>query len=627
MRRSYWLAALCLLTFALSWAYVVYYLRGGPRIIDATSYWLEARALSGGQLSFTVPDPSASFRGRFLLSSADGRELSVLFPPGYPLLLALGMLVGAPLLVGPLLGALLVAATYFLARRVSADPKLPWLAAVLSALCAALRYHSADTMSHALSALLMCLALGLSLQPKLRAAPWLCGLCLGWLAATRPVDAAVAGALCGFAWRGAGAASWLRLGLGVLPGIGLLLLHQRAATGSWLGSTQLAYYALADAPPGCFRYGFGEGIGCRFEHGEFVTRYLPEGYGLRAALRNLFVHLGLFTIDATNAVPLTLLGAYAAYRHLRSPLGLLGAGVVLQALAYVPFYFDGNYPGGGARFLAPAIPLCQILVAKAALDLRLQRWVAPAALAGFLLHARLGHEQLREREGGRPMFEPAVLAKAGVTSGLVLVDTDHGFNLGHDPGADPRTGVLVARRHGDAHDLKLHEALGRPLTHRYVYDLTGKNAPSVVPYSPASTHRFEAEAEWPALLERGSAYPTHFPCASGRRGLRLLPGTVVRLPVSPSGSPSDALQAQARQLDAWRPMTVTLGWFSTRAGKSELTAGWAGGERIKLSAEGPGCTAFSLPGPPPRPSSLEVELFVGGEGALDYVDVADPRSP
>ena len=45
MRRSFWLAALCLLAFGLSYAYVSYYLRGGPRIIDATSYWLEARSL------------------------------------------------------------------------------------------------------------------------------------------------------------------------------------------------------------------------------------------------------------------------------------------------------------------------------------------------------------------------------------------------------------------------------------------------------------------------------------------------------------------------------------------------------------------------------------------------------
>src|SRR5262245_50644126 len=102
MRRSYWLAALCLLALVLSWAYLVYYLRGGPRIIDATSYFLEARSLAQGSFSLPALEPEASFRGRFLLPSPEGQRLSVIFPPGYPLLLALGMLMGAPLLVGPL---------------------------------------------------------------------------------------------------------------------------------------------------------------------------------------------------------------------------------------------------------------------------------------------------------------------------------------------------------------------------------------------------------------------------------------------------------------------------------------------------------------------------------------------
>ena len=47
-RRGRWLAALCALAFALSWAYLHVYLRGGPRIIDATSYFLEARSLAAG---------------------------------------------------------------------------------------------------------------------------------------------------------------------------------------------------------------------------------------------------------------------------------------------------------------------------------------------------------------------------------------------------------------------------------------------------------------------------------------------------------------------------------------------------------------------------------------------------
>ena len=47
--------------------YLHHYLNGGPRIVDATSYFLQGRALAEGKLAFEVPDPSASFRGRFTL--------------------------------------------------------------------------------------------------------------------------------------------------------------------------------------------------------------------------------------------------------------------------------------------------------------------------------------------------------------------------------------------------------------------------------------------------------------------------------------------------------------------------------------------------------------------------------
>lgn len=608
MRRSLWLAGLCCAAFALSWLYLQSYLRGGPRIIDATSYFLEARSLAAGSFSFHVPDPSAAFRGRFLLSSADGHQLGVIFPPGYPLVLSLGMRLGAPLLVGPLLGALLVLATYRLARALDQAPKVAMLAATLSVLCGALRYHTADTMSHGLAALLTCGALTWALEPGARRAPLLAGGCLGLLAATRPVTAVVALLVASYLMRQRPWRAWTLLVLGTLPGVALLLLHQRALTGHWLGSTQLAYYAVSDAPAGCFRYGFGSGIGCRFEHGDYVSHYLPNGYGFWPALRNFAVHLRVFASDATNLAPLTLLALVALFKHRRTPLALGGYAILLQALAYVPFYFDGNYPGGGARFLAEMIPLAQIAVARAAWDLRLG-WLAPAlSLLSFAAVARHGHEELRAREGGRPMFERSVLEKAGVQRGLVLVDTDHGFNLGHDPNAtDPRSSVVVARARGDAHDRELYERLGAPPTYRYDFDLKGGRAPRLVPYVPSPSSRFEGEADWPALLVRGSAYPTHYPCASGGRGLRLLPGSALAVPLSLPGSQ--------------RP--IHLGWLAKTGQGAQLKVSWgslASSQALRLP--GPGCASVLIAGPLPG-SPTPSALFIGleqGEGAIDFVD-------
>ncbi|RYZ06906.1 MAG: hypothetical protein EOO73_14035 [Myxococcales bacterium] len=605
MRRRLTLAALCLLAFALSCAYVRFYLRGGPRIIDATSYFLAARSLAAGSFTFSVPDPSAAFRGRFLLATDDGHALGVIFPPGYPFVLSLAVRLGAPLLLGPALGAALVAATYALARALGQSAKVAMLASALSVCSAALRYHTADTMSHGLSALLATSALAAALRAERRAFAGAAGLCLGLLIATRPVSGAAMGVLVAWVLRRRWQ-HWPALLLGGLPGVLLLLFQQRALTGEWLGSTQLAYYAVSDAPAGCFRYGFGAGVGCRFEHGDYVARYLPDGFGAYHALRTLLVRLWLFTTDATNLAPLTLLGAYALARHRRSPLAWLGLGIALQALLYVPFYFDGNYPGGGARFLCEVIPFAQILVARAAWDLRLGWLAVPGALLTFALHGHRAHTELARREGGRPMFEPSVVSAAGITRGLLWVDTDHGFNLGHDPRVKtPNQGWLVARRRGDAHDRELYDLFGAPPSYRYVFDASGRNPPALVGYVPPAVPKLEAEAEWPALVDGGSTYPVHVPCASGGRALRLQPGT--RL-VFPAASP---------ELDRG----AVLGWAAKTPAGARLEVRWQSplSAPLQTTVAGPGCAQVRVPGRPPGARSPLLVELLSGEGAVDFV--------
>jgi hypothetical protein len=199
-------------------------------------------------------------------------------------------------------------------------------------------------------------------------------------------------------------------------------------------------------------------------------------------------------------------------------------------LAYVPFYFDGSYPGGGARLFADVLPLEHVLLAWVLTRWRVGKWVVPVALAGFAVGASHDHAALREREGGRPMFEPDTLRQHGVTHGLVFVNTDHGFNLGHDPSVqDASGGVVVARRHGDAHDRLLWERLGRPQSFRYDYDPFSAGSLGVLrAYEPGGMDptRFEAEALWPARdVLAGWIHPTHVGsgCASHGQGLRLRP--------------------------------------------------------------------------------------------------------
>ncbi len=623
------LPALALGASLLSFGYIAHYLRGGPRIIDATSYYLQARAMAHGYFSFPLLAPSGSFRGRFLLAPGD-HSLAVIFPPGYAALLAAGFLIHAPMAVGPFLAALIVLCTYALAREVSGRSDVALLAAGLSVVCAALRYHTADTMSHGLSGLLLCGTTWLALRAR-RSDALLCGLGCGWLLATRPITGLVALVLsASLLVRSPRRA--LCFALGLIPGTLLLLCYQRATTGSFWGSTQLAYYALADGPPGCFRYGFGPRIGCLFEHGEYVRARLPNGYGPSQALRVTLRRLAVHSIDIANAAPLALLipaGAWLGRKARGVPTIFFGClGLVL---AYAPFYFDASYPGGGARLFADLLPLEHVLLALAVVHLRLRAFALPLSLAGFALHASFSHRALAEREGGRPMFETEVLTRAHVTHGLIFVDTDHGFNLGHDPGqANAQRGLVIARYEHDAHDLVLWNRLGRPASYRYSYQPSASDGhPELLPYTPdAARFRTEAESEWPPLAVRGGwAQPDFFPCASSGRSLHLQPSS------SPAGMSVD-FELLAPDSS---PHTLYLGWIRAAGPPTTLTLRPGTADVVPGPAEEqglmPGAASLQVAGGAPACLELDFGLVTvpGGAqrfrltasrlGMLDYVEV------
>jgi hypothetical protein len=242
------IGAAALVAAALSALYVAVVLRGGPRIVDATTYLLEARALAHGWLAWGPAEPSASVAGRFLVRDAlgDGTHLAGIFPPGWPALLAAFVAMGAPMASGPVLAAAATLATAWLGHEmarhldVRGHAVIAPAAAAVSAVCACLRYHTADTMSHGLAAALLAVALAGALRARRDARVALrlvVGLALGWLVATRPVSGAAV-ALLVLATARRRPAELAAIAAGAVPGIALLLAHQRAATGAWLSSSQ-----------------------------------------------------------------------------------------------------------------------------------------------------------------------------------------------------------------------------------------------------------------------------------------------------------------------------------------------------------------------------------------------------
>jgi hypothetical protein len=534
---------------ALSLLYFRDFLRGGPRIIDATAYLLEARTFASGAFTFRPPVPSDLFVGRFLLRAAEApAEIGVIFPPGYPVVLALFERLASYRVLGPLLAFLIGLVTYQLTLQLEraelegteperAQLKLagpsspaPLLAAALSALSMTLRYHTADTMSHGLSTLLTAVLLwlglgGLGRRPTFRALVF--GGGAGLLFATRPLTAlAVFVAMVSLGWRRLRSLRPWALGLGLLPGLVLYAFYQKALTGSYFGSAQLNYYLAADGPGQCFGLGFGKG--CLFEHGDVIEERGTLGplWAILNSLHRLHQH----SLDIANFEPIALALAFFLWRERKSLKSRLAFSVLASlVVSYAFFYFDGSYPGGGARFLVEALPLEHACLALLAVPRGWSLGLVGLSLLGFAGHGVFSHVALRERDGGAP-FLAQELATASEPR-VIFVKSDHAFLSGFDPRAFDENGhvrrTLVARRSDDARQWRLIQNLSHPEAFRTLREPTRSPADlELMPQSeldpPAA--EFEAERAWPPLELRGAwGHPIHRPeaCLSQGGGLAL----------------------------------------------------------------------------------------------------------
>ncbi|HXN34216.1 MAG TPA: hypothetical protein VN894_20280, partial [Polyangiaceae bacterium] len=333
----------------LSLGYVAFYLRGGPRAPEAAVYWLQGRALSHGMLSWTPPEPTASFRAANLFFRLPDL-LSGVFAPGYPLLLSMGFLVGAPMLVGPLVAASLVLATWLLAHEVSAHERSRWaesgppteaiarLAAGLSIVSAALRYHTADVLPYGAAAAAVAVSFACALRARRTGVARLfgaAGLAVGFLVASQPASALAVGVIVAALATGAagrhGPARALAWSCGAaLPGLLLLLAANRAATGHAFLSAAAAYASVMR----------GRGV---------VSTS-------RLALACMREHL----LDVGNLEPLALLALVPFFGQRGRATTLTALIVAGAALTQVATRGEGVPAPAGARMLA-VLPLEHVL--------------------------------------------------------------------------------------------------------------------------------------------------------------------------------------------------------------------------------------------------------------------------
>jgi len=162
-----------------------------PHVQDSVAYLFQAKTFALGRLWVPTPPYPAFFAHEFIVMDPAGRWFSK-YPPGWPMLLALGVLVRAPWVVSPICGALSLLMLYRLGRDIY-RPRVGLLAAGLGLSAPFLIFLSGSMMSHA-SGLLFALLLTWAFWRASRSArPWrpaaVAGLAFGVLFLIRPYSA------------------------------------------------------------------------------------------------------------------------------------------------------------------------------------------------------------------------------------------------------------------------------------------------------------------------------------------------------------------------------------------------------------------------------------------------------
>lgn len=235
---------------------------------DEVHYLFQAKTFALGHLYTLAPGGAvdgALQPGTMIF--ADGKWFSM-FPPGWPAALALGVALGVPFLVNPLIAALTVPVSHAFASR-WASPRLAVLTTLLLAVSPWFLGMGASMFSHPLTLLLLLSAWLLMLtEGRRRPFAWFAAGCLlGWLFLTRPVDGLAIGILTGL-WAMTRVnlktvASWTSIiayGAGCAAVGSLIFYYNQALTGDPL-QTPINLYFDSAWHPGANRLGFGADIG------------------------------------------------------------------------------------------------------------------------------------------------------------------------------------------------------------------------------------------------------------------------------------------------------------------------------------------------------------------------------
>ncbi|MSQ04096.1 MAG: hypothetical protein EXR71_19775 [Myxococcales bacterium] len=405
-----WLAALSLLSFAACATTAWTALGGIAHVQDEQAYLFQARLYA--QLMTSAPSPADG-----ALLAAEFQQLSPrwfgVFPPGWPMILAVGAGVGAPWLVNPLLAATLPWLTWAaFARALRREEAL--LACAVAASSPGILALGASMMSHTLV-----LACGLAAVAAIAAGrAGLAGAAVGMVILARPLDGLVLGGPL-LVW---GTVSLRRARMLAGPAVAtmVLLATNQLYTGSPFVFAVDQYFAQGTDwgvtwRDGCNRLGFGADRGC-------MGRYARAGYTVAMGLEHLGANARFFDrllIGVPGGAAVAAVGAVLALRRRALPVAVLVAAIA-GPLAYGLYWYHGV--AYGARFwhglYLAALPALGVILGWR------PRLGAVVLLTGVAFTFPKVWNELADDYWCVPAGLDDALASAGVTEGVVLLDAE-----------------------------------------------------------------------------------------------------------------------------------------------------------------------------------------------------------
>ena len=326
-----------------------------PHVLDAISYYFQAKIFASGALAAPAPPVEEAFLTPFTVVH-QGRWFSM-YPPGTPAVLALGFLVGVPWLVEPLLAAAAALLTYHVGRR-QYGPNVPLLAAVLLAASPFLHLLAGSFMSHVPAMFFGTCCLYAATRyvqaPERRWAVLGAGA-LGATFLTREITAMLFGLVLGafVAARVGRARPWRCLadGLAALaclcPIVVAYFAYGAALTGSPLVHPRILFSPTENS------FGFGEGVGFYGRH--TVAAGLVNADEL---LTSLTISLFGWPFYAS----LALIAAPFIFRRATWWDAVHGALFAVVVVAFVGLYYHGI--ALGPRYYSETLPSLALLTAR-----------------------------------------------------------------------------------------------------------------------------------------------------------------------------------------------------------------------------------------------------------------------